>query len=127
MKNEATGCIRVFADTGHIHTCKKRMEDVNDTIQVLADALRLAGNEVRLKILFLLHEQQNLCVCDLSDILNMNVSAVSQHLRKLKDGDIIKSRKTGQTIFYALHPESGQLFAPYFRLIEQNQLLTPVS
>ncbi|MFB9865616.1 ArsR/SmtB family transcription factor [Rufibacter immobilis] len=103
------------------------MENVNETIQVLANALSLAGNEVRLKILFLLYEEQNLCVCDLSDVLNMNVSAISQHLRKLKDGNIIKSKKTGQTIFYALNPEFGKLFQPYFSLIEKNQIDNPVS
>jgi ArsR family transcriptional regulator, lead/cadmium/zinc/bismuth-responsive transcriptional repressor len=127
MKNEATGCIRVYADAGHIVTCKKRMEEVNETVQVLANALSLAGNEVRLKILFLLYEEQNLCVCDLSDVLTMNISAISQHLRKLKDGKIIKSRKTGQTIFYSLNPEFQKLFQPYFTLIGKNQMHPPVS
>ncbi|WP_455566833.1 ArsR/SmtB family transcription factor [Rufibacter sediminis] len=103
------------------------MENVNETIQVLANALSLAGNEVRLKILFLLYEEQNLCVCDLSDVLGMNVSAISQHLRKLKDGNIIKSKKTGQTIFYSLNPEFGKLFQPYFSLIEKNQIDNPVA
>ncbi|WP_066833861.1 ArsR/SmtB family transcription factor [Rufibacter ruber] len=127
MKDGTNSCIRVFADADHINTCKKRMENVNETIQVLANALSLAGNEVRLKILFLLYEEQNLCVCDLSDVLNMNVSAISQHLRKLKDGNIIKSKKTGQTIFYALNPEFGKLFQPYFSLIEKNQIDNLVS
>lgn len=121
MKEDNNSCIRVFADTDHIKTCKTRMEKVNETIQTLANALNLAGNEVRLKILFLLYEEQNLCVCDLSDVLGMNVSAISQHLRKLKDGNLIKSKKTGQTIFYFLNPENAHLFQLYFTLIEKEE------
>lgn len=122
MKEDNNSCIRVFADIDHINACKTRMGKVNETIKTLADVLSLAGNEVRLKILFLLHEEQNLCVCDLSDVLGMNVSAISQHLRKLKDGNIIKSKKTGQTIFYFLNPEVAHLLQPYFALIGKNEI-----
>ena len=66
--------------------------------------LALAGNGVRLKMLFLLLDQQQLCVCDLADVLQMNVSAISQHLRKLKDGGVVQARKVGQTVFYTLTP-----------------------
>ena len=69
----------------------------------MAAVLALAGNEVRLKMLFLLLDQQ-LCVCDLADVLQMNVSAISQHLRKLRDGGVIQARKVGQTVFYSLTP-----------------------
>ena len=41
-----------------------------------------------LKILYLLQEEGQLCPCDLSDILGMNTSPISQHLRKLKDSKI---------------------------------------
>ncbi|WP_431217102.1 ArsR family transcriptional regulator [Puia sp. P3] len=52
----------------------------------LAAAPALAGNEVRLKILHLLEEEKELCPCDLSDMLGMSIPAISQHLRKMKDG-----------------------------------------
>lgn len=71
-------------------------------IHQLSNVLALAGNEVRLKIMFLLHEEPELCPCDLSDILGMSVPAVSQHLRKMKDGNIVTMRREGQTIFYSL-------------------------
>ena len=68
--------------------------------------LDLAGNANRLKIIYLLQEESNLCVCDLSDILGMTIPAVSQHLRKLKDAQLIQARKVGQTVFYSLRTES---------------------
>jgi DNA-binding transcriptional ArsR family regulator len=80
----------------------------------LSCLLALAGNEVRLKILFLLEEEGELCPCDLADILGMSIPAVSQHLRKLKDGNVLKSRRDGQTIFYSIIPENLQLLKPLF-------------
>ena len=79
-----TTCIRVYADEKQIEKCKKEIEKVGGSIELLSSALSLAGNEVRLKILYLLFHQEKLCVCDLSDILFMSPPAVSQHLRKLK-------------------------------------------
>jgi DNA-binding transcriptional ArsR family regulator len=83
----------------------------------LGNLLALAGNEVRLKILFLLEEENELCPCDLSDILEMSIPAISQHLRKLKDGNIIEARRSGQTIFYSLKPEQLSLLRPFFKHI----------
>ncbi|WP_345124216.1 metalloregulator ArsR/SmtB family transcription factor [Hymenobacter antarcticus] len=92
----------MFADTIHIQQCQTRLAHVEPALQSLAAALALAGSEVRLKILFLLADEQQLCVCDIADVLQMTVSAVSQHLRKLKDGGVLHAHKVGQTVFYAL-------------------------
>ena len=96
-----TPCIRVFADTGHIQQCQQRLTRAAPALGSLAGVLALAGNEVRLQLLFLLANEQ-LCVCDLADVLQMTISAVSQHLRKLKDGGVVHARKVGQTVFYTL-------------------------
>lgn len=101
---KATACIRVFADTDHIGQCQTRLAYVEPALRSLALVLALAGNEVRLKILLLLAEEKQLCVCDIADVLQMTVSAVSQHLRKLKDGGVLHAHKVGQTVFYALSP-----------------------
>lgn len=77
--------------------------------------LALAGNEVRLKILFLIYEENELCPCDLSDILGMSIPAVSQHLRKLRDGGLIESRREGQTIFYKLVSGNDSLLRLIFK------------
>jgi DNA-binding transcriptional ArsR family regulator len=118
-----TTCIRVFADINQIKACKEKISHVDESAEHLANSLNLAGNGVRLKILFLLQEEGQHCVCDLSDILGMNISAISQHLRKLKDGKIITSKKTGQTIFYSMSTEYASIFKPIFRLITDNKIL----
>jgi DNA-binding transcriptional ArsR family regulator len=111
-------CNRIFADVGQINNCRKQLQINQQRLSDLSQVLVLTGNEVRLKILFLLNQEKELCPCDLSDILGMSIPAVSQHLRKLKDGGIIQFRKTGQTIFYALCADQLQLLRPLFNLIQ---------
>lgn len=122
-----SSCIRVYADTHHIQHCQERLKSVAPDLRPLAAVLNLAGNEVRLNILFLLFEEQKLCVCDIADVLGMNVSAVSQHLRKLKDGGIVGADKVGQTIFYYLQPVHLPLLQPLFATIAASSLIKPLS
>lgn len=119
-KNQS--CIRVFADKVQISNCRKILKTNETAFSQLSSLLALAGNEVRLKILFLLEEENELCPCDLSDILGMSIPAVSQHLRKLKDGNIIEARRSGQTIFYSLKPEQLTLLHPFFKIITYKNL-----
>jgi DNA-binding transcriptional ArsR family regulator len=107
-------CIRAFADKVQIANCRETLQNNQRAFEGLSCLLALAGNEVRLKILFLLEEEGELCPCDLADILGMSIPAVSQHLRKLKDGNVLKSRRDGQTIFYSIIPENLQLLKPLF-------------
>ncbi|GIV33737.1 MAG: hypothetical protein KatS3mg031_1272 [Chitinophagales bacterium] len=115
-------CIRVFADPVQIRQCKEKIQEGARGFQHLAKILALAGNDVRLKILYLLEEEQELCPCDLSDILGMSVPAVSQHLRKLKDANVVQQKKVGQTIFYSLTAEHLKILRPFFKYISQFNL-----
>ncbi|GET24406.1 metalloregulator ArsR/SmtB family transcription factor [Prolixibacter sp. NT017] len=119
MDNNQT-CIRVFADSVQINHCREKLQSSQKTLAELSNLLALAGNEVRLKILFLLEEEGELCPCDLSDILGMSIPAVSQHLRKMKDGNVVEARRSGQTIFYSLKPEQTALLQPLFKHIINN-------
>ena len=78
-------CIRLDRDTKQIDRCKAKVAEISDSVSDLSKILSLTGNEVRMKILFLLQEEEKLCVCDLGEILEMKTPAISQHLRKLKD------------------------------------------
>ena len=105
-------CIRVLADPVQIRECKENLAALDDPISKSANIFNLSGNEVRLKILYLLQKENEMCPCDLSDVLDMTVPSISQHLRKLKDGGIIKNKKIGQTIFYSLIEENMELIKP---------------
>ena len=123
---ENNSCIRIEADIEQISNCKQTISELENSFDKLSNALSLAGNNVRLKILFLLSQEQELCVCDLSDILSMKISAISQHLRKLKDRNLIKPERKAQTIFYSLTTEYQKIFLPFFELIDGNKILETV-
>jgi DNA-binding transcriptional ArsR family regulator len=110
-------CIRPYADQVLIGECKKKLQKAEISFSRLSQVLRLAGNDVRMKILYLLEEENDLCVCDLADILEMTIPAVSQHLRKLKDGNILQTRRSGQTIYYSLKEEHLEIIKPLFQHI----------
>jgi len=116
---ENNTCIRIFADHEQIRNCRDKLKVAQKSFNQLSNILALAGNEVRLKIIYLLEEEKELCPCDLSDILGMTIPAVSQHLRKLKDGSLIASRKVGQTIYYSLTQENLKILRPFFKHINQ--------
>ena len=112
-------CIRLYADPVQIQNCKERIENTENAFSRMSAVLSLAANDVRLKILYLLEEERELCPCDMSDILGMSIPAISQHLRKMKDGNIIQSRKEGQTIFYSLKPEHLKMLRTMFKYINE--------
>jgi DNA-binding transcriptional ArsR family regulator len=123
---ESEKCTRVFADFKQIQGCKKKVKHSQPSFSILSDILTLAGNEVRLKIIYLLQQEKELCPCDLADILEMSIPAVSQHLRKLKDGNLVEVRKAAQTIYYSLSPKNLQILEPFFTHItyQSKQLQT---
>ena len=120
-------CIRVLADVNQIKACKEDIERVGLEIEKVAKVLNLAGNEVRLKILFLIYNEGEMCPCDLSDVLDMSVPAISQHLRKMKDGGLIKDNKIGQTIFYRLIDENISILYPMLKNIKTINYLNKVT
>lgn len=123
---ENNSCIRQQADIEQINRCKVTVSELNETFDYLANGLSLVGNSVRLKILYLLFEEKRLCVCDLSDILEMNISAISQHLRKMKDRNLLQTEREAQTIFYSLTPEYSTFLNPFFEILDKNKVLETI-
>ncbi len=75
-------------------------------IEEAAELMSLAGNSTRLKLLYLLETHDEICVCDLAEMLGVSVSAVSQHLAKLKARGLVAPRRDAQTIYYRLTEHS---------------------
>lgn len=120
MKLE-TNCIRAEADHVQILRCKNELNAVATSIEAISKVLALAGNEVRFRILFLLQRETELCPCDFADILEMSVPAISQHLRKMKDVNVITTRREGQTIFYSISKENESFLTSILSNIESER------
>ena len=66
-----------------------------------SDFFKAFSDKTRLRILAALVSAE-LCVCDIASLLNMSQSAISHQLRFLKQARLVKSRKNGKTVYYAL-------------------------
>lgn len=83
-------------------------------IEKVADVCKLLGDKMRLTILSLLKERE-LCVCEIVEIMNTSQPNVSQHMRKLKDGGLVKEAKRGQWVYYSLNIDDK----PYLHVLFQ--------
>lgn len=93
-------CCRESNNSTEVEKAKDFIFENCTVIEKESEKLALISNSVRLKIVLLLKNFKKLCVCDLSEILEVNQSAISQHLRKLKDGGILNKSREGLTIYY---------------------------
>ncbi len=70
----------------------------------LADMFKIFADSTRLKIICAILKQE-LCVCDISELLNLNQTTVSHQLKVLRDSKLVKYRREGKQIFYSLKDE----------------------
>ena len=75
-----------------------------ETLYDLAELFKVFGDTTRIKIICALFESE-MCVCDLSCLLNMTQSAISHHLRVLKSARLVKFRRKGKVVYYSLDDE----------------------
>ena len=71
----------------------------DEVLYELADLFRVFGDSTR--ILYALHDNE-LCVQDIANAVQLSQSAVSHQLRVLKDSKLVRFRREGKTVYYAL-------------------------
>lgn len=81
------------------NTMKKMPED--NTFFKLAEFFKIMGDTTRAKILFAL-DQNEMCVCDIANVLGMSKSSISHQLGTLRHMNIVRCRKEGKTVYYSL-------------------------
>lgn len=100
MSNDTPSC-----EYMHIHEdLVKKVEEsmpLTEELFDLAELFKIFGDTTRIKILYVLFEAE-MCVCDIAQVLNMSVSAISHQLRILKQARLVKFRKEGKSVFYSL-------------------------
>lgn len=67
----------------------------------LAELYKLFSDFSRVKLLYLLLDRE-LCVCDITKLMDINQSAVSNHLRLLRNSKLVQFRKVGKNTYYSL-------------------------
>ena len=99
-------------NVGDKHKCEhleqSLMDDIKDELvnhtelDRASETFAMLGDPTRLKILYTLSKTGECCVYHLAEILGMGVSAVSHHLRKLRDRRLVKTRRDGLNIYYSI-------------------------
>jgi len=68
----------------------------------ILNILSVITDKTRMKILFLLMENGEMCICEISPLLGITRSAVSQHLSTLKKVSLLSVRKDGKFVYYSI-------------------------
>ncbi|MFF3926495.1 ArsR/SmtB family transcription factor [Paenibacillus lactis] len=82
---------------------KLRSHDFQDMAQVF----KVLADPTRLKVAYALCDEDELCVCDVANIIGSTMATASHHLRLLRNMGITKYRKEGKLVFYSM--EDAQL------------------
>ena len=93
-------CEFEFIDERKVKRVRRQMKS-NEAVRRLAETFKLLGDPTRVKIAFAV-SQEELCVCDLANLLGASQSAVSHSLRSLRQMKLVRFRKEGKTTYYAL-------------------------
>ena len=96
--NEICEVTRMHSDI--VNELITRIPD-EEVLYDIAELFKVFADSTRVRILYALIESE-LCVCDISALLNMSQSAISHQLRVLKQSRLVKYRRSGKTIYYSL-------------------------
>ena len=99
-KAEIECCEEHVVHTDAVDLARSKMPG-DEITSAASDFFKAFSDRTRLRILTALVTEE-LCVCDIADLLGMSQSAISHQLRFLKQARLVKSRKNGKTVYYAL-------------------------
>ncbi|WP_249365416.1 ArsR/SmtB family transcription factor [Cytobacillus citreus] len=91
-------CETFCFDEEKVNRVQKRIEEISG-VELLFKAL---SDSTRIKIAYALTIEEELCVCDVANIIGSSTATASHHLRLLRDMGLAKHRKEGKLVFYSL-------------------------
>jgi DNA-binding transcriptional ArsR family regulator len=94
-------CSTMEPDEARVAATRERLVTAVEATR-LADLFRLLGDPTRAQLLYALLEAGELCVCDLTETVEVSDTAVSHALRLLRTAGIVASRRAGRMIYYRL-------------------------
>ncbi len=108
-----------FVDKEKVDSVKRKMKS-GETIKLISETFKVLGDPTRIKIVFAL-SQEELCVCDIVNLLTATKSAISHQLRVLRNMRIVKYRKSGKMVYYSLDDDHiKNLFDEGLRHVEES-------
>ncbi len=96
-------CEIEFVDEKKVKRVRKAMKPA-EAVTMLAETFRILGDPTRVRIAFALSKEE-LCVCDIANLLGVSQSAISHSLRSLRQMKLVKFRREGKIAYYSLDDE----------------------
>jgi DNA-binding transcriptional ArsR family regulator len=111
-------CEIQFVDEQKVENARRAMKTA-EAVTTLAETFKILGDPTRIKIAFALSREE-LCVCDIANLLGVSQSAVSHSLRTLRQMKLVRFRKEGQIAYYTLDDDHiANLLNEGFRHVEE--------
>ncbi len=118
IKNNNASCEIYYVNEKKVNAVRKTIKP-DETIVSLAQTFKVLGDPTRTKIISALSKEE-LCVCDIANLLRVSQSATSHQLRVLRNMDLVRYRKEGRIAYYFIDDEHiKNLFAEGLRHVEE--------
>ena len=101
-------CETRLVDSELVDDVRSRLIDPAEAAR-LADLFKLLADRTRARLLHALLEAGELCVCDLAETIAVPESTVSHALRLLRTAGVVRNRRAGRVIYYALDDDHVRL------------------
>ena len=75
------------------------------TLKKITRVLKALADENRIRILYLLNERKDLCVCEIREIIGLSQPTISSHLKLLESNELISFNKNGKWVNYSMNPD----------------------
>ena len=92
-----------------------------------ADFFKCLSDPTRLDILKIILERQNVCVCEITEILQLSQPKISRHLALLRNLSILLDERKGQWVYYRLNPDLPEWVNAVLNVLNDEVLNKPVS
>ncbi len=93
------------------------ISEINDMVEKAEKIFKALGEKHRLRIINMLMSKP-MCVCEITEMLDLSQSTISEHLRILKEADIVKDSKKGLWVEYSLR-KSDETNRTIFSLLQE--------
>ncbi len=98
MKKFSCDCNIIHEE--NVYNTKEKLKKL-DTLTDVSDFFKILGDVTRTKILFAL-DNNEMCVCDIANSLDMSKSSISHQLSTLRKMGIVRTRREGKEVYYML-------------------------
>ncbi len=93
-------------------------------LKKMTRVLKALADENRVRILYLLNEKSDLCVCEIREVIGLSQPTISSHLGLLENNELVTFNKDGKWVNYRINPDLNtklkQMLNDIFSMIEMD-------